>query len=55
MAGDDDAADLLTRWRFEKRPAPSFVAAISFDPQLDAADLVDRIYLTSAQIDTGDR
>ena len=55
MAGDDEAGALLARWRFEERPAPACVAVHSFDPQIDAADLAERVYLTSAEIGTGDR
>jgi hypothetical protein len=55
LAGDEQAADILATRRFERRQAPSFVAAVAFDPQIDAADLVDRIYLTPAEMGAGDR
>jgi hypothetical protein len=52
LAGDEAACDMLSKLGFRNKAVSSFVAARSFDPQLEARGFVDHLYLTAADFET---
>ena len=55
LTGDMRAADILMRRKFQPSTRPTFFAARSLDPQIDAQDFVERVYLTSADLGVDER
>ena len=50
MIGDEAASGVLSGRGFRYRMVPSRVAAYAIDPQIDARAILDRVYLTSADL-----
>jgi hypothetical protein len=55
LTGDMATAELLARRKFQPSSRPTFFAARSLDPQIDARDFVERVYLTSADLGVDQR
>jgi hypothetical protein len=50
LTGDMRTAELLARKKFRPSSRPTFFAARSLDPQIDARGFAERVYLTSADL-----